>query len=157
MSDRVLVIRTVNVEELGPLIDTCRTRWPAARVCVLTSRNRNAELSSDPRIDEVIDYPMTTAGFGSPWNDGRSYRALVVPIRNSGGWGYGNVWEAVSSVDAESFWVAAWGRQLLSVKLRRMIFRARAERFLRFACGGAAWMLATLFLLRVRLGRKGAA
>jgi hypothetical protein len=157
MSDRVLIVRTVNMEELGPLIDSCRAKWPAARFSVLTSPNRSTELSSDPRIDEVIAYPMTTAGFGAPWNDGRPYRALVVPVRNSAGWGYGNVWEAVSGVAAESFWIAAWGQKLLPVKMRKMIFRTRAERFLRFACAAAAWPLAVLFLLRVRRGRKGAA
>ena len=157
MSDRILIIRTVNIEELGPLIDTCRARWPTARLCVLTSPNRREELSPDPKIDEVIDYRMTPSGFESPWNDGRRYRALVVPIRNSRGWGYGNVWKAISSVAAESFWVAAWGQKLIPVKLRGMLCRAQAERFLKSACGAAAWMIAQLFLLRIRPGRKGAA
>jgi hypothetical protein len=155
MSNRLLIARTVSVEDLGPLLDACRDRWPSARCCVLTSPNRRDELSSDPRIDEVIDYSTTTAGFAIPWNDGRDYAALVVPVRNSEGWGYGNVWEALAGVSAASHWMAAWGQKLSPVSLRRMLFRARSERFLRSACWSAAWALAHLFLLRIGLGKKG--
>ncbi|MBN2319612.1 MAG: hypothetical protein JXR49_11070 [Acidobacteria bacterium] len=157
MSDRILIVRTINVEEMGPLLDACRSRWPSARICVLTSPNRREELCSDGRIGEAIEYSASGSGFGSPWNDGRDYDALVVPIRNARGWGYGNVWESVAAVTAKSFWVAAWSHNLRSVSLRRMLFRARMERFLGFACGIGARGFAYLFLLRCRLrkNRKG--
>ncbi len=155
MSDRILVVRTLNIEEMGPLLDSCSARWPRARMCILTSPNRRAELSSDPRVDEVMDYETTASGFRASWNDGRSYLALVIPTRNSEGWGYGNVWEAISCVNAESYWVAAWGRELHAVSLRRMLWRARIERFVKTASGGAAWIMARLLLLIIQQDRKG--
>ena len=157
MSDLILIVRTINVEEMGPLLDACRLHWPSARICVLTSPNRREELRSDGRIGEVMEYKSPGSGFESPWNDGRTYKAMIVPVRNARGWGYGNVWKSLAPVKASSFWVAAWSHNLRSVSLRRMLFRARMERFLGFLCGIGARGLAYLFLLRCRqrISRKG--
>ena len=150
MSERVLIVRTISVEELGPLVEICRSTWRGANICVLTSPNRHREVAGIAGVDETIDYLEATGGFGMPWNDGRAYRALVIPVRNGSGWGYANVARALSTVNAASVRIAQWGRALKPVTLTGLELRSRVERGVRSACAAPAHILGHLFLAHAR-------
>lgn len=146
MSARVLIVRTVSIEELGPLVAACRAQWPDAELAVLSSPNRRAEIAASAGVHDVIDYPAAVGGFGAPWTDGRSYDAVVVPVRNGSGWGYANVWQAIAPVEARSFWLAQWSRSLVRVSPAGMRVRGWVERAVQRMAGPPAGWLAQAFL-----------
>ena len=150
---RVLIVRTISIEEMSGVAAACRDRWPDAFMSVLSSPNRRSELLGLGCIDEVLEYPAS-GGFREPWTDGRRYDAVVVPARNGTAWGYGNVWRAIAPVTSSSHWIAQWGSTLRGVGIRQMLAKSRVECLVQQLCAWPARVLGLLFLTHAARERE---
>lgn len=134
MSLPILVVRTVSVEKLSPVLDACRTRWPDRPILVVTNPTRGSELRTDARITEIIPYDTGAAGFVAPIRCEHALEAVVVPVANRGGSGYANVMRACRRLDARSWFLASYSRELQELSRRRWSWRWRTELGLAVPC-----------------------
>jgi hypothetical protein len=112
MKAPVLVVRTVSVEKLSPVLDACRAHWPGHPLIVVTSPARGSELRTDPRITEIIPYATGAEGFVAPIRSEHALEAVVIPVANRGGSGYGNVLRACRDLAAQRWFLASYSREL---------------------------------------------
>lgn len=108
----ILIVRTVSLEKLSFVLDLCRERWPQHPIHIISSENRLAELQNDARITETHTYKMGKTGFDHPFDYSERAAALIIPIANQRGSGYGNVFKAFSSVKADAIFLAAHCKKL---------------------------------------------
>lgn len=128
MSRPILIIRTVSVEKLSTVLDSCRRRWPENPIEVLTSPGREGELSLDGRLSRVI-VQTASDGFSSPVHYDGEVEALVIPVANRSGSGYANVLLACRFVRADSRFIASYARELKQVSSVSWSLRWRWETF----------------------------
>jgi len=123
----ILIVRTVSVEKLAPVLDACEARWPGHPLMVVTSPARGSELRTDPRITEIVPYATGAAGFVDPIICEHALEAVVVPVANHRGSGYANVMRACRSLDARSWFLASYARELTELPRTRWRRRCRIE------------------------------
>ena len=138
MNRHVLVVRTVSVEKLSGVLDSCRLRWPENPIAVLTNPGREGELSLDERIDRVVSQPASSSGFSSPVQYGGEVEALVVPVANRFGSGYANVLKACRFIPANARFIASYAHELQEVSPLLWSFRWRWESVLQKPSGAIA-------------------
>ena len=112
MKNPVLILRTVSVEKLSSALDLAGDRWPGHPLAVATSVNRLTELSDDPRIDRLYAIETGTGGFERPLKLEETFEAIVFPLGNAHGSGYGNVFRACRRLSAKSFYISPYCREL---------------------------------------------
>ena len=103
----ILIVRTVSVEKLSSVFDSCAMRWPRHPVLVVTSPTRYDELRADSRISEIVLYATRTTGFSEPIACDRELEAVIVPVANRGGTGYANVMRACQNLNTRSWFLAS--------------------------------------------------
>lgn len=142
----ILIFRTVNVERMAGVVGACRTRWPSASLVVLSSPNRRAEMLADPRVAEVLDLPFGPDGFPPRVDLGRRVDAVVVPLGNQRGSGYGNVLDAARRCVARDCFVMPYAASLTRVS-RWWLWRTVAAEQALLAVSYPLARLAALLLL----------
>ncbi len=111
----ILIVRTVSVEKLSPLLDLCRQRWPEHPIWLISSPNRVKELEDDARINKVIAHSLGPGGFEQPFAIEDTLEAVVFPLGNRRGGGYGNVFATFGSLRPGQYFLAPYGRELRPV------------------------------------------
>lgn len=111
----ILIVRTVSVEKLSLLLDLCRQRWPEHPIWLVSSPNRVKELEDDARISKVIAHSLGPSGFDQPFVIEDTPEAVVFPLGNRRGGGYGNVFATFGSLKPGQFFLAPFGRELRPV------------------------------------------
>lgn len=145
----VLIIRTVSVEKLSPVLDACRARWPENPLIIVTSPARGSELRTDPRITEIIPYPTGASGFEEPIRSEHALEAVVVPVANRSGSGYANVMRACRRLNARSWYLASYSRELRALSRQAWSCRWRVELGLQTTARWIGWLWAWWILRRV--------
>ncbi len=118
------------MEKLSGALDLARDKWPGHPLAVVTSVNRLEELSDDPRIDRLYGVETGTGGFEDPLKLEETFEAIVFPLGNAHGSGYGNVFRACRSLSAKSFYISPYCRELRSAGLLRLKFKYLIENIL---------------------------
>jgi hypothetical protein len=132
MTTDILVFRSVSVERLPGVLSACRATWPTGRLCVLTSANRAGEISSDPCVAEIISLPIGFADLVGPAGvalRARAFLAVVVPVGGQSAFGYGNLVEEASRLDASAYAVALGAGRLAELSRLDLWRTALLERW----------------------------
>jgi hypothetical protein len=126
----ILIFRTVSIEKLDIVLDQCRSNWPKDHLVVISSPNRYSELIGDHRISKVITLSAGQNGFSQQLNLKSKFKALVIPINNQYGSGYGNVFSAGISCAAEKYYLMPYATRLNQVSITTLKFYQTMERIL---------------------------
>ncbi len=126
----VLIIRTVSVEKLSKALDLAGERWPDHPLAVASSINRLNELSDEPRIDHLYGIETGTGGFEVPLVLDETFEAIVFPVGNAHGSGYGNVFWACRSLSAKSLYISSYCQDLRVIGAFRLKLKCLIEKFL---------------------------
>ena len=129
----ILIVRTISVEKLSPLLDLCRQRWPEHPLWLVSSPNRVKELEDDARIGKVIPRTLGPGGFEQPFVIEDTPKAVIFPLGNRRGGGYGNVFAAFVGLRTGQFFLAPYGRELRPVSPIVLKVKCLIERVLQKA------------------------
>lgn len=123
----VVILRTVSVEKMSPVLEACAARWASSPIWVVSNAGRADEMRNDKRVTEVI--VIQTGDFSSPVSVDTLAEAVVVPVANEGGSGYGNVLAVSLAISAKSFFICSRCRVLFELGRGGFASKARLERF----------------------------
>lgn len=137
---RLLILRTVSIEQLGHTLRAVRQRFPEEVVEVLTNPARAEEVRQIQGVDRVLETALPN-GFGAPLALPDRYDVVVIPIGNDSGTGYENVFQAARGIQADKFFLARHARRLHPVS--RLSLGSR--RTFRIVIEGFSTPLATLW------------
>lgn len=113
MSKPIIVIRTVSVEKMSPVLEACHRNWNGHDIWVVSNLGRAEEMRRDLRVARVIE--NRPGDYSRPLKMDTVFEAVVVPVANEGGSGYGNVFGAVLGMSSSSYWLCSRCRQLIPV------------------------------------------
>ena len=119
MMKPVLIARTVSIEKLATVIESCRAEWPERPLWVLTNAGRAAEVEALAGVARAIRYEGGAGGFSAGVELETELWAVVVPVANAGGSGYANVLRACRGLRAR--------RWALCARCSRLRFLSRIE------------------------------
>jgi hypothetical protein len=142
----ILIFRTISIELMDMVIDQCKSMWPNERMVVLTSANRVGELTNDSRISETIPLPMGSKGFSRRIIINRRFQALIIPIANRRGSGYGNVFSAASCCLANEYYTMPYASKPNRVSMCTLRFYSLIETVLLSLSFPLAYLTAKMFL-----------
>lgn len=146
MKRPIIVFRTVSVEKMSPVLEACAARWATSPIWVVSNAGRADEMRNDKRVSEVI--VIQSGDFSSPVEVDTLAEAVVVPVANEGGSGYGNVLAASLAISAERFFICSRCRALSELGRAGFSSKARLERF----CGWGARLFAGYWAERILEG-----
>jgi len=132
MSAPVVIFRTVSVEKMSPVLDACGAKWQGHPLWVVSSPSRVGELNLDGRVDRVLKYEGVAAGFDRPLKQDLKAVAVVVPVANKGGSGYGNVLRVAAGIRSTSFCLCSRCRLIEESGRIEFLRKALLEAALRF-------------------------
>ncbi len=147
--NEVLVFRTVSIEKLDIVIEACRLRWPDTKFVVASNSGRCKELLSDPRISKVIEVKTGLKGFHKKLKIKQSFSAVVIPISNRYGAGYGNVFAASSRCNTTNWFVMPYASRLKRVSYLTLRLLTIIENMILLICWPLSIILTRLLLWQI--------
>ncbi len=127
MKKPILIVRTVSVEKISEALDLCLEKWPGHPLIVATTANRSKELANDNRIDRLEIVDTGPRGYDRIFHLEEHLEAVVFPIGNKNGSGYGNVFRAFSSLCARNFYMSPYCRDFRSMGRLRLKLKYGTE------------------------------
>lgn len=144
VSNTVFIARSVSVEQMDRVLDVCSERWPDKDLVVITNSNRHAEMVADPRVANAIAPTELVHDFEGVWRTDRQAETIVVPVGNSSGVGYVNVFRFLSRIRARDWYVVEQTEVLKQLDKNQILRQIRWERVVRVACSPISCVISYL-------------
>lgn len=141
MKRPILIIRTVSIEKLSQVIASCKEQWPFHPVWVLTLPGREGELEVDSRINRVIVFPSETGEFQGYYETPDYFEVLAIPTVNHSGWGYANVYRALSTIHTRQVFRVAYCKRWIRTSYFRLMARCLWEMSWGYICSPVGRLL----------------
>ena len=138
---KVMVVRTLPVEQMDTVLATCRQRWPETEIVVVTDFTGNPEMMADSRVSDTIVPNNLTDGFRGVWATRERAEVLVIPVNNGNGVGFANAMNFMRKVCARQWFLASYASELRPVSPSSVCSRVRTESIFRALCIPFAWMI----------------
>ena len=142
---RVMVVRTIPVEQMDSVLAACQKRWPEKEVFVVTDFAGNSEMMADSRVSDTIVPSKLTEGFRGVWATHERAEILVIPVTNGNGVGFANAMNFLRKVYARQWYLASYASELQPVSPSTLRSRVRMESVFRILCMPFAWAIAQVF------------
>ena len=107
VEETVFVVRSVPVEEMDQVLQSCHSQWPEKHLVVITDFERHAEMMANGLVSDVVVPSNISKGFSGKWDTNKRGDILVVPVRNRHGVGYGQVFGFFRNLRVRNRYIAA--------------------------------------------------
>ena len=148
VENTILVARSLPVEEMDAVLDSCCEKWPEKDIVVISDILTQAEMFADSRVKEVIFPNELSEGFRGVWNTREKADVLVVPVGNRTGAGYARMFRFLKRVSVREYYIASHRSDLQRIRSDAVTWRIYTEQMLRYICAPLGFLGALLYLSR---------
>ncbi len=127
---RVLIIRSVSLQQLDLIIGAISDKFSDALIDILTPPHNHSHCEKYDTVSEIIDYPdkCSFSCFTLPEEiKNRRYNTVVVPVSNQKGSGFLNVLFMALRIDAKEIYTCNLATEIKRVSRFTILFKKALE------------------------------